>query len=236
MKKSQQSAIPQTRPQVEVKPVTLTQRRYLTEIRKNDITFGIGPAGTGKTFLAAKMAMLYFTEGWVDKIVICRPAVNAGGEDIGFLPGSITQKMDPYIKPITDTFMTYWSKKTITDLIGNGMIEISPLAYMRGRTFTDTFIVADEMQNATSDQLLMLLTRLGEGSKMIVTGDPVQSDLRGKSCFDTAYQVLGGLDSLGFVNFTKTDVVRHKTVKQILDAWMNLSMNGANTAITAPAM
>lgn len=229
MKNSQQPTIPQTRPQVEVKPVTLTQRRYLTEIRKNDITFGIGPAGTGKTFLAAKMAMLYLTEGWVDKIVVCRPAVNAGGEDIGFLPGSITQKMDPYIKPITDTFMTYWSKKTIIDMIGNGTIEISPLAYMRGRTFMDTFIVSDEMQNSTSDQLLMLLTRLGEGSKMVVTGDPVQTDLKGKSCFDTAYQLLAGIDSLGFVKFGKSDVVRHKTVKQILDAWINVGVNPTNT-------
>lgn len=218
-KKKKRSMIPQTRPKVEIHPLNRTQRTYLRQINANDITFGIGPAGTGKTYLATKIAMQYQTEGIVDRIVICRPAVNAGGEQIGFLPGGIQDKMDPYIRPIMDTFMEYWSKQTIQDYVGRGTIEIVPLAYMRGRTFTRTFIIADEMQNANNEQLLMLLTRLGENSKMVITGDPVQSDVNGTSCFHVAEHILTPVDTIGFVEFGQNDIVRHPTVKKILDAW-----------------
>ena len=224
-KKKKRSMIPQTRPKVEIHPLNRSQRTYLREINNNDITFGTGAAGTGKTYVATKMAMQYLTEGLVDRIVICRPAVNAGGEQIGFLPGGIQDKMDPYIRPIMDTFMEYWSKQAIVDYMGRGTIEIVPLAYMRGRTFTRTFIVADEMQNSTSDQLLMLLTRLGDNSKMIITGDPVQSDLNGSSCFHVAKSILTSVDTIGFVEFSHSDVVRHPTVKKILDAWPNNNIN-----------
>ena len=213
------SAVPQARQKVNIRPITPTQRKYVNEIHRNDITFGIGPAGTGKTYLATMAAMLYLTEGAVDKIVVCRPAINAGGEDLGFLPGGITQKMDPYIRPIYDIFGTYWSKATIKDYINTGIIEISPLAYMRGRTFERTFIIADECQNITPEQLLMLLTRLGEGSKMVITGDPVQSDINGRSCFTTAEGILTTVDTISFVQFSYEDIVRHPTVKKILDVW-----------------
>ena len=215
-----ESLVPKTRERVEIKPITQTQSEYLHTIRNHDISFGIGPAGTGKTYLATLMAMQYFTEGDVDKIVICRPAIDAG-EKLGFLPGDINQKMDPYVRPIYDTFQTYWSQNTIRDHLGKGTIEISPLAYMRGRTFDRTFIIADEMQNATADQLLMLLTRLGKGSKMVVTGDPVQSDVNGSSCFNMAHNVLSSVDTVDFIRFGREDVVRHPTVKKVLDAWFS---------------
>lgn len=228
------SSVPQTRQRVEINPITPTQREYLRTINNNDIAFGVGPAGTGKTYLATLMAMQYLTEGWVDRIVICRPAVDAG-EKLGFLPGSINQKMDPYVRPVYDTFRTYWSQTTINDYLGRGTIEISPLAYMRGRTFERTFIVADEMQNATPDQLLMLLTRLGKGSKMVVTGDPVQSDVNGHSCFHTAHHVLAPVDTIGFIQFHQQDVVRHPTVKKVLDAWTGKDSKEEACAIAYPA-
>ena len=228
------SAVPQSRPKVNIRPITPTQRIYVNEIHRNDITFGVGPAGTGKTYLATMAAMLYLTEGAVDKIVICRPAVNAGNEHIGFLPGGINQKMDPYIRPIYDTFDIYWSKATVKEYINNGTIEISPLAYMRGRTFENTFIVADEMQNATPEQLLMLLTRLGKGSKMVITGDPIQSDVNGYSCFSTAEGLLTPVDTIAFVQFNDSDVVRHPTVKKIIDVWCpkEHTISVVNSALT----
>lgn len=221
-RKNQQSedqGISKTRQQVEINPINDTQREYLRAINEHDITFGVGPAGTGKTYIATLMAMQAQTEGLVEKIVICRPAVNADDEDLGFLPGGINQKMDPYVRPIFDAFRTYWSQQTINDYIGRGVIEISPLAYMRGRTFADTFIVADEMQNATSKQLLMLLTRLGKGSKMVITGDPKQSDVNGRSCFVSALDTLSPIDTVSFVQFHTADVVRHPTVKKVIRAW-----------------
>ena len=143
--KHQNGSVPRSRKRVEINPITPTQEDYIASIDRNDVTFGVDSAGTGKSYLAALMAMEYHTEGLVDRIVICRPAINAGGEKIGFLPGGITQKMDPYTRPIFDAFRTYWSPQTIQDYIGRGTIEICPLAYMRGRTFNHTFIVADEM-------------------------------------------------------------------------------------------
>jgi phosphate starvation-inducible PhoH-like protein len=226
-RKNQQS-FPETRQRVELSPSTAAQRVYLTAIRNNDITFGVGPAGTGKTYMAALMAMYYQTEGLVDRIVIARPAVNAGGEDIGFLPGGIQSKMDPYVRPIFDAFRTYWSQQTIQDHMARGTIEIVPLAFMRGRTFTDTFIVADEMQNATPENLLMLLTRLGDRSKMVITGDPLQSDVNGHSCFRMAQSTLRLVDEVKFVTFMNSDIVRHPTVEKILNVWQFGSLSGVD--------
>lgn len=227
-------AVPRSRKRVDINPMNAAQESYIQAIDHHDITFGVGSAGTGKTYLATLMAMEYQTEGLVDRIVICRPAINAGGEKIGFLPGGITQKMDPYTRPIFDAFMTYWSPQTIQDYIGRGTIEICPLAFMRGRTFTNTFVVADEMQNATAEQMLMLLTRLGEGSKMVITGDPIQSDVNGRSCFRVASDILTTVDTIHFVEFSESDVVRHPTVKKVLDAWSNYN-TGAEAPIYAVA-
>lgn len=217
--KQQNGSVPRTRKRVEINPLNPVQEEYIRAIDNNDITFGVGAAGTGKSYLATIMAMEYQTEKLVDRIVICRPAINAGGEKIGFLPGTITQKMDPYTRPIFDAFRTYWSPETINDYISRGTIEICPLAYMRGRTFAKTFVVADEMQNATPEQMLMLLTRLGDNSKMVITGDPVQSDVNGRSCFHVASDILMPVDTIEFVQFTADDVVRHPTVKKVIDAW-----------------
>lgn len=216
-RKNQQS-FPETRQRVKLSPSTATQRAYLTAIRNNDITFGVGPAGTGKTYMAAMMAMYYQTEGLVDRIVIARPAVNAGGEDIGFLPGGIQSKMDPYVRPIFDAFRTYWSQQTIQDYLARGIIEIVPLAFMRGRTFTDTFIVADEMEDATSEQFFMLLTRLGSNSKMVITGDPTQRDIRENS-LSIVTKKLKLLEQVKLITFSEQDVIRHPTVAMIVNIW-----------------
>ncbi len=234
-KNRQGSGIPQTRRKVEVEPLNASQRAYMHAITHNNITFGTGSAGTGKTYLAALMAMQYMTEHWVNRIVIARPAVPAGGEDIGFLPGGITAKMDPFIRPVFDAFRTYWSAANLQDLIGRGDIEIVPLAFMRGRTFDDTFIIADEMQNATPENLLMLLTRYGVRSKMVITGDPVQSDVNGHSCFHVAHGILRNVPSIRFVNFEDRDCVRHETVQDILNVWPTGEPNNGGETITYQA-
>ena len=235
-KNRNRGTIPQTRKKVVIDPITPAQHDYVRAINNNNITFGIGSAGTGKSYLAALLAMQYMTEGKVNRIVIARPAVTAGGEDIGFLPGGITAKMDPYIRPIIDAFRTYWGTSTIQDYIGRGDIEIVPLAFMRGRTFDDTFIIADEMQNATPENLLMLLTRFGVRSKMVITGDPIQSDVNGQSCFRVAEHILRDLDSIKFVSFGEHDIVRHETVRNILNVWpvAGITNNGVG-AISAAA-
>lgn len=214
----QAESFPTTRKKVEIKHLNSTQKALTKAILSCDITFATGSAGTGKTYLAALHAMHMKTEGLIDKIIVCRPVKNAGGEELGFLPGGITEKMDPYLRPIFDVFGTYWSRKTILQMIETGELEISPLAYMRGRTFTRAFIIADEMQNANAEQLIMLLTRLGDESKMVITGDPMQKDIP-NSGFETAKRKLKNVPSIGFVNFTDKDVVRHETVKNILNAW-----------------
>lgn len=235
-KNRNRGAIPQTRRKVEIDPITHAQREYISAVHNNNITFGIGSAGTGKTYLAALLAMHYMTEGHVNRIVIARPAVTAGGEDIGFLPGGITAKMDPFIRPVIDAFRTYWGSSTIQDYIGRGDIEIVPLAFMRGRTFDDTFIIADEMQNATPENLLMLLTRYGVRSKMVITGDPIQSDVNGQSCFRMAERTLADVPNIDFVNFGEHDVVRHETVKDILNAWpVTGTTNNGNGVMHAAA-
>ena len=154
---------------------TPRQVNYLQEIQDHDITFGIGPAGTGKTLLAVQMGIKLFQEGKIDKIIVTRPAVSVD-EDIGFLPGDLNEKMAPWTRPIFDVLGEYYQTKQIAAMLEEGIIEISPLAYMRGRTFKNAYIIADEMQNATQNQMKMLLTRLGENSKMVVTGDLAQAD------------------------------------------------------------
>jgi len=196
-----------------------TQKEYSRLIETRDITFAIGSAGTGKTFLAAMHAMQALLEGHIERIIVCRPAVEAGGERIGFLPGGLNEKMDPYIRPIYDAMHMFVPQSRIQTMLAYNTIEIVPLAFMRGRTFKNAFIIADEMQNATTDQLLMLLTRLGEGSKMVITGDPMQSDVRGVPCFDYARRRLSNVPAIGFIEFTDAEVVRHHTVARILYAW-----------------
>lgn len=210
---------PHTRVKVEVLPRTDAQKTYIRTVHQSDITFAIGPAGTGKTHLAGLLAMWYLTEGYVDKIVVCRPALEAGGEQIGHLPGTLEAKMDPYIRPIFDAFQTYWHRQAIERRISDGTIEIVPLGFMRGRTFKDAFVIADEMQNADVGQLKMLTTRLGPGSKMIITGDPDQSDINGRSCLGVAEHVLSGVPEVSFMHFEPWETVRHPTVRKVLKAW-----------------
>lgn len=216
---SNQDMMVQMPKSVSIKYKNRTQRDYAHLIEQKDIVFAIGSAGTGKTYLAAVEAVKRFTNGEIKRIVVCRPAVPAGGEDIGFLPGAINDKMYPYLRPIFDAFELYWPQSRIRTFLEYGQLEIVPLAFMRGRTFTDTFIIADEMQNATVDQMLMLLTRLGEGSRMVITGDPTQSDARGRAAFEYARGRLAHIPSIGFVDFSTKDVVRHSTVQRILESW-----------------
>lgn len=194
------------------------QKEYGRTIHQNTIIFAIGSAGSGKTYLAALHAMDEYLSGRVDKIVVCRPVVNAGGEELGFLPGTLHEKMDPYIKPIFDAFSIQWNPKQIQTMLEYGKIEIAPLAFMRGRTFSNSFILCDEAQNATDDQLIMLLSRLGEDSKMIITGDPSQKDIGGRP-FEKARRRLSGVTGIAFVDFTDDDVVRHPLVQKILRLW-----------------
>ena len=187
---------------------------------KKDIVFGIGPAGTGKTMLAVQVAVKQFKEGLVDKIIVTRPAVSVD-EDLGFLPGTLEEKMAPWTRPIFDVLREYFNAKEITGMIEEGIIEIAPLAYMRGRTFKNAFILADEMQNATPNQMKMLLTRLGEGSKMAVTGDLNQADrIKDNGLID----FINHLDKkqatrLDIVRFAQKDIERHEAVKEVLQVY-----------------
>ncbi len=216
--------VPRTRVELKIKARNDTQKDYIRAIRSHDISFGMGAAGTGKSYISSLLAMQALINEEVDKIVICRPAVTAGGEDLGFLPGDVAAKMDPYLQPIFDAFKTYWNPNTIKQHLAEGKIEIVPLAYMRGRSFNNSFIISDEMQNASKDNLLMLLTRLGYGSKMVITGDPIQSDVGNKSCFHVAESILGEIDEIAFTHFTNADVVRHPTVAKILNHWPDNGM------------
>ncbi|CAH1851364.1 PhoH family protein [Convivina intestini] len=196
------------------------QRQYVQSIRKNDVTFGIGPAGTGKTFLAVVMAITALRRGEVERIIITRPAVEAG-ESLGFLPGDLKEKVDPYMRPIYDAMNTLIGSEHTQRLVERGVIEIAPLAYMRGRTLDDAFIILDEAQNTTNQQMKMFLTRLGFSSKMIVNGDISQIDLpRGaKSGLIAAQRILKNIDHINFINFSSVDVVRHPVVGQIVNAY-----------------
>lgn len=205
-----------------IRTKTVGQRQYLNAVNKHAITFGIGPAGTGKTFLAVMMAVQALKQGRVKRIVLTRPAVEAG-ESLGFLPGDLKEKVDPYLRPIYDALYTIYGREHTERLLERGVIEVAPLAYMRGRTLEDAFVILDEAQNTTVAQMKMFLTRLGFGSKMIVNGDKTQIDLpRGaKSGLIDAERHLQGIKDIDFVYFTATDVVRHPVVSAIINAYAN---------------
>lgn len=199
---------------------TIGQRHYAKLIRKLDIVFGIGPAGTGKTYLAVVLAVAALKENQVKRIILTRPAVEAG-ENLGFLPGDLQEKVDPYLRPLYDALHDVLGAEQTVKAIERGMIEIAPLAYMRGRTLDDAFIILDEAQNTTPEQMKMFLTRLGFGSKMVITGDVTQIDLpRGKnSGLIEAKRILSGIDEIGMMIFSEQDVVRHTLVQKIIMAY-----------------
>ena len=203
-----------------VRPKTLGQQLYVSEIRKKDIVFGIGPAGTGKTYLAVVLAVAALKEGRTKRIVLTRPAVEAG-ENLGFLPGDLQEKVDPYLRPLYDALHDMLGQEAVAKALERGTIEVAPLAYMRGRTLDDSFIILDEAQNTTPEQMKMFLTRLGFGSKMVVTGDVTQIDLpRGKrSGLVEAERILRSIPEIGFVFFSEADVVRHALVQKIIAAY-----------------
>lgn len=199
---------------------TLGQRKYIDAIEEHDLVFGIGPAGTGKTYLAVVKAVQALKQGRVRRIILTRPAVEAG-ESLGFLPGDLKEKVDPYLRPLYDALHDVLGQEQASRLVEKEIIEIAPLAYMRGRTLEEAFVILDEAQNTTPEQMKMFLTRLGFGSKMIITGDDTQIDLpRGiKSGLDIAIHRLKDLDEISFVHFDRTDVVRHPLVQKIIHAY-----------------
>ncbi|RFU65751.1 PhoH family protein [Peribacillus glennii] len=199
---------------------TLGQRQYISAIRKNDLVFGIGPAGTGKTYLAVVMAINALKNGQVKRIILTRPAVEAG-ESLGFLPGDLKEKVDPYLRPLYDALHDLMGMEHTQRLIERGTIEIAPLAYMRGRTLDDAFVILDEAQNTTQAQMKMFLTRLGFGSNMVITGDQSQIDLpKGvKSGLIAAADILKGVPGLSFIYLEQSDVVRHPLVAKIISAY-----------------
>lgn len=196
------------------------QKQYVEAIEKNDVVFGIGPAGTGKTFLAVVCAVAAFKKGEVSKIVLTRPAVEAG-ESLGFLPGDLKEKVDPYLRPIYDSLYSILGTNTTDHLMERGVIEVAPLAYMRGRTLDDAFVILDEAQNTTDAQMKMFLTRLGFNSKMIVNGDMTQVDLPGRqrSGLIDAQHILKNINQIKFIYFSANDVVRHPVVAKIISAY-----------------
>jgi len=207
---------------VHIIPRNRNQEAYVLTLLdpKKDIVFAIGPAGTGKTLLAVQVAVKYFKEEKIDKIIVTRPAVSVD-EDLGFLPGTLEQKMAPWTRPIFDVLREYFNSREIEGMIEEGIIEIAPLAYMRGRTFKNAFILADEMQNATPNQMKMLLTRIGEGSKMAVTGDLNQADrLKDNGLIDFIKQLENkNATRLDIVQFTQGDIERHEAVKEVLSVY-----------------
>ncbi|MEZ7898900.1 MAG: PhoH family protein [Flaviflexus sp.] len=203
-----------------IRPKTVGQKKYVDAIDDNTIVFGIGPAGTGKTYLAMAKAVVALQSRAVSRIVLTRPAVEAG-ESLGFLPGTLNDKIDPYLRPLYDALHDMLDADAIPKLMAAGTIEVAPLAYMRGRTLNDAFIILDEAQNTTPEQMKMFLTRLGFGSKAVVTGDVTQIDLPGgaQSGLKVVRQVLQGIDGLAFAELTSQDVVRHRLVGEIIDAY-----------------
>ena len=204
-----------------VVPRNENQDAYLDSMEKNIITIGIGPAGSGKTYLATYMSLLYhFSKDMKRRIIITRPAVEAGGEKLGFLPGQLDEKMQPYMRPIYDSFIDLTDLGFFNDKMSRGYIEIAPLAYMRGRTFNDSFIILDEAQNATLSQLKMILTRIGENCKLVINGDPSQSDIsQEKSGLRKIYKVLEEVPRVGVVQFSGSDIVRSDIVVDIVKAF-----------------
>ena len=203
-----------------VRVKNMGQKRYVEAIDKSDVIFGIGPAGTGKTFLAVVCAIAAFKKGEVSRIILTRPAVEAG-ESLGFLPGDLKEKVDPYLRPIYDSLYAILGTNTTDRLMERGVIEVAPLAYMRGRTLDDAFVILDEAQNTTDAQMKMFLTRLGFNSKMVVNGDMTQVDLPGRqhSGLIDARRILKNIDQIKFINFSAQDVVRHPVVAKIITAY-----------------
>ena len=203
-----------------VKPKTLGQKKYIETIKKNTITLGVGPAGTGKTYLAVAMAVTAFRAKEINRIILTRPAVEAG-EKLGFLPGDLQSKVDPYLRPLYDALFDMLGAENFQKHQERGDIEVAPLAYMRGRTLDDSFIILDEAQNTTTEQMKMFLTRLGFNSKMVVTGDITQIDLPDgkRSGLKEAIQVLKNIEDIGVLRFNEKDVVRHRLVQDILKAY-----------------
>ena len=203
-----------------VQPKTLGQKEYINLIKNNDITFGIGPAGTGKTYLAVAMAVKAFKRDEVSRIILTRPAVEAG-ENLGFLPGDLKDKVDPYLRPLYDALFDMLGADKFNKYLERGLIEVAPLAFMRGRTLDNAFIILDEAQNTTREQMKMFLTRLGFGSKAVVTGDLTQTDLpdNKKSGLLHARDVLKGVEGIGSIKLTERDVVRHALVQRIIVAY-----------------
>ena len=203
-----------------IRPKTANQKSYVEAISENTITFGIGPAGTGKTYLAMAKAVAALQAREINRIILTRPAVEAG-EHLGFLPGTLTEKIDPYLRPLFDALHDMLDQDAIPRLMQSGVIEVAPLAYMRGRTLNDSFIILDEAQNTTPEQMKMFLTRLGFGSKMVITGDVTQIDLpNGKnSGLATIRKILDGIDDIAFIDLTAEDVVRHRLISDIVSAY-----------------
>lgn len=209
-----------------VKSKTLGQKRYVDALKHHTVTFGVGPAGTGKTYLAVAMAVLAYKNKEVEKIILTRPAVEAG-EKLGFLPGDLQTKVDPYLRPLYDALFEFLGPETFKVLSERGTIEVAPLAYMRGRTLNDAYIILDEAQNCTIEQMKMFLTRFGEGSRVVVTGDITQIDLpRDKrSGLIHALDVLNGVEGISIVRLSAKDVVRHEMVQRIIQAYDNFDKN-----------
>lgn len=203
-----------------IKPKTVGQKQYVDAIRKNMIVFGVGPAGTGKTYLGMAMAIQAFKENQVSRIILTRPAIEAG-EKLGFLPGDLQSKVDPYLRPLYDALYQIMGPESFQHNMEKGLIEVAPLAYMRGRTLDNSYIILDEAQNTTPAQMKMFLTRIGFGSKVIVTGDLTQKDLPvgTQSGLDSALKILKNIEDIGIIHFTNADVVRHPLVQRIVEAY-----------------
>ncbi len=212
-----------------IRPKTVNQKRYVDAIDRHTIVFGMGPAGTGKTYLAMAKAVAALQAKAVNRIILTRPAVEAG-ERLGFLPGTLNDKIDPYLRPLYDALHDMLDPEAIPKLMEAGTIEVAPLAYMRGRTLNDAFIILDEAQNTTPEQMKMFLTRLGFGAKIVVTGDITQIDLPGanESGLREAARILDGIDDIYFANLTSADVVRHRLVADIVDAYGKAEESGPN--------
>jgi phosphate starvation-inducible PhoH-like protein len=216
----------------QIAPKSVNQRRYLDAIDEHDIVFGVGPAGTGKTYLAMAQGVSFLLQKKVSRIILARPAVEAG-EKLGFLPGDLQEKVNPYLRPLYDALYDMLEVERVERLLERGNVEIAPLAFMRGRTLNDSFVILDEAQNTTSEQMKMFLTRLGFGSKAVVTGDITQIDLpTGKaSGLVEAMKIVTGVEGISFVHFDDRDVVRHKLVQQIVKAYeAHQSGNGSRSA------